>query len=144
MSINQISVFLENRPGTLEGMTQLLADNNIDMRALSIAEAEGFGIARIIVDDVYDTMTVLRDADTVCRIVPAVAVSIPDEPGGLNRVLDVLKEADINIEYMYASLGGKRAGQAYMIFKVQDDKKAEEALKKNGIVPLSQEDISTL
>ncbi len=144
MSIRQISVFLENRPGMLEGMTQLLAENGIDMRALSLAETEGFGIVRIIVDDVYETMTVLKDGDFVAKLTPVIAVAIPDEPGGLNHVLRTLKAANINIEYMYAFLGGKKQDQAYMIFRVHDEKTAADALKKDGIRMVEQEEISEL
>ena len=144
MSIRQISVCLENKPGMLEGMTQLLAENGIDMRALSLAETEGFGIVRIIVDDVYETMTVLKDGDFVAKLTPVIAVAIPDEPGGLNHVLRLFKAAQINIDYMYAFLGGKNVNQAYMIFRVQDDKKASEILKAAGIRIVEQEEISEL
>jgi len=144
MSIRQISVFLENKPGMLEAMTQLLAENKIDMRALSLAEAEGFGIVRIIVDDVYETMTVLKDAEFVCRITPVVAVVIPDEPGGLNNVLTALKDAQINIDYMYAFLGGDNVDHAYMIFRVHDEKAASEALKARGIKLVEQDEIASL
>ena len=144
MSIRQISVFLENRPGMLEGMTQLLAENGIDMRALSLAETEGFGIVRISVDDVYETMTVLKDGDCVAKLTPVIAVAIPAEPGGLKHVLRTLKAANINIEYMYAFLGGKKQDQAYMIFRVHDEKTAADALKKDGIRMVEQEEISEL
>ena len=144
MSIRQISVFLENKPGMLEGMTQLLAENGIDMRALSLAETEGFGIVRIIVDDVYETMTVLKDGEFVANLTPVIAVAIPDEPGGLNHVLRILKAANINIDYMYAFLGGKTQNQAYMIFRVQDEKTASDALRKEGIRLVEQEEISEL
>ena len=108
MNVKQISVFLENTPGSLHAMTTTLARNNIDMRALSISETSDFGIARIIVDDVYKTATVLRDAGYIHNVTPVLGVAIPDTPGGLNQVLLALNEAGINVEYMYAFLGGKR------------------------------------
>ncbi len=144
MSIKQISVFLENKPGTLETMTQLLADNQIDMRAMSLAEAEGFGIVRFIVDDIYETLTVLKDADFICKMTNVVAVSIPDEPGGLNSVLGVFRKAGVNIDYMYAFLGGRNINHAYMIFKVADVETASDVLRKAGIRIVEQEEISAL
>ncbi len=85
MTVNQISVFLENRPGTLTNMTALLAENGIDMRALSLAETNDFGIVRIIVDDVYKAATVLKDGGFVHKLTPVLAVLIPDEPGEIGR-----------------------------------------------------------
>ena len=104
MSVKQISVFLENKPGALSDMTQVLADNGIDMRAFSLAETSDFGIARIIVDDLYKTTTVLKDAGFVHSVSSVLAVAIPDVPGGLNQVLAVLRDENINVEYMYAFL----------------------------------------
>ena len=133
MSVKQISVFLENKPGSLYAMTNVLARNNIDMRALSLAETSDFGIARIIVDDVYKTTTVLKDAGFVNSITPVVGVEIPDVPGGLNKVLQALTDAQINVEYMYAFLHGKKADAAYMVFRVSDPVRAGAALAKRGI-----------
>ena len=88
MTVNQISVFLENKPGTLTAMTGLLAESGVDMRALSLAETNDFGIVRIIVDDVYKATTVLKDGGFIHQLTPVLAVLIPDEPGGLHKVLD--------------------------------------------------------
>ena len=82
MSVNQISVFVGNRPGSLLGMTKVLAEAGIDMRAFSLAETSDFGIARIIVDDLYKTTTVLKDAGFVHTVSSVLAVAIPDMPGG--------------------------------------------------------------
>ena len=142
MTVNQISVFLENRPGTLTNMTALLEENGIDMRALSLAETNDFGIVRIIVDDVYKAATVLKDGGFVHKLTPVLAVLIPDEPGGLHRVLEVLTEAGVNVEYMYAFLGGGDVDHAYMIFRVQDTKAAGAALAAKGIKLVSQDNIS--
>lgn len=142
MTVNQISVFLENRPGTLTNMTALLAENGIDMRALSLAETNDFGIVRIIVDDVYKAATVLKDGGFVHKLTPVLAVLIPNEPGGLHRVLEVLTEAGVNVEYMYAFLGGGDVDHAYMIFRVQDTKAAGAALAAKGIKLVSQDNIS--
>ena len=144
MSVKQISVFLENKPGMLNTMTDVLAKNNIDMRALSLAETNDFGIVRIIVDDVYNATTVLKDAGFVHNVTPVLGVSIPDEPGGLNRVVAVLTDAQINVEYMYAFLGGKDVNHAYMIFRVQDLKAATAALAAKGVKCIDQEEIEKL
>lgn len=144
MSVKQISVFLENKPGVLCTMTDVLAKNNIDMRALSLAETNDFGIVRIIVDNVYAATTVLKDEGFIHNVTSVLGVAIPDEPGGLNRVLAVLSDANINIEYMYAFLGGKNVDHAYMIFRVQDLKAATSALAAKGIQSIDQDEITKL
>jgi len=144
MTVNQISVFLENKPGTLTSMTGLLAQNGIDLRALSLAETNDFGIVRIIVDDVYKAATVLKDAGFVHNLTPVLAVCIPDEPGGLHRVLEELTSAQVNVEYMYAFLGGGDVDHAYMIFRVQDVKKAGAALAAKGIRLVNQDNIAQI
>ena len=144
MSIKQISVFVENKPGSLYALTAVLAQGQIDMRALSLAETKDFGIVRLIVNDVYKTTTLLKDAGYVHSLTPVVGVAIPDVPGGLNRVLQVLTDARVNVEYMYAFLGGKDVDHAYMIFRVADDKAAEAALAARGIQTLTQEQIGAL
>ena len=144
MSIKQISVFVENRPGALNAMTDVLAANNIDIRAMSLAETKDFGIVRIIVDNAYKTTTVLKDAGYVHSVTAVIGVALPDVPGGLNQVLRVLTEADINIEYMYAFLGGKSAAHAYMIFRVENAAAASAVLVSKGIEILEQEDTVNL
>lgn len=143
MTVKQISVFLENKPGRLAEFTDVLSKNNIDMRALSLAEAEDFGIVRIIVDDVYNASTVLKDAGYVFSITKVLAVAIPDEPGGLSRVIRVLGDSSVNVEYMYAFITRKK-GLAYMIFRVADNKRAIEVLQENGIRPVCQDELADL
>ena len=144
MSLKQISVFLENKPGMMYHVSEILAKHNVDMRALSLAETSDFGIVRIIVDDVYKAATALKDEGCIHSITPVIGVAIPDEPGGLHQVLSILQEAGLNIEYMYAFLGGKNADHAYMIFRVQDDKAAVKALGAKGIRCVDQEEIAQL
>ena len=144
MSMKQISVFVENKPGALYALTAVLAQGQIDMRALSLAETKDFGIVRLIVNDLYKTTTLLKDAGYVHSLTPVVGVAIPDVPGGLNRVLQVLTDAKVNVEYMYALLGGKDVDHAYMIFRVADDKAAETALASRGIQVLDQEQVERL
>ena len=132
MSVKQISVFLENKPGELNALTGVLAAHQIDMRALSLSETNEFGIARIIVDRPLDTATVLKDAGYVCTVTSVLAVDIPHVPGGLNQVLICLSEAGINLEYGYAFLGGRKDA-AYMVFRVADNAAATAALQSRGI-----------
>ena len=144
MTVKQISVFLENKPGRLYELTKVLRENQIDMRALNLSETSDFGIARIIASDVYKATTVLKDAGYVNSITPVLAVAIPDVPGGLNRVLQVLADAKENVEYMYAFLGGKDVDHAYMIFRVADPEKAAKALSARGIKLVEQEEMENL
>lgn len=144
MNIKQISVFLENKPGALYAMTGVLAQNQVDMRALSVAETKDFGIVRMIVDDVYKATTVLKEAGYIHSITPVLGVAIPDVPGGLNKVLQVLTDADVNVEYMYAFLGGKKADHAYMVFRVEDNEAATAALAARGIKTVEQDEMDTL
>ena len=141
MSIKQISVFLENKPGALYAMTGVLAQNKIDMRAFSLAETSDFGIARVIVDDVYKTTTVLKDAGYVHNVTPVLGVAIPDVPGGMNKVLQVLTDAKVNVEYMYAFIS-RRKEMAYVILRVDDNGKAAELLQKAAFPLLTEEEIA--
>ena len=140
MSMKQLSVFLENRPGKLYELAKLLADNGIDMRALSIAETKDFGIARLIVSDAYATAQVLKEGQFIAQFSDVLAFAVPDEPGGLYNLLGEFNEAQVNIEYMYAFLGGEK-GRAYMIFRVTDTAAAEKALMERGLKPLTLEEI---
>ena len=144
MSVKQISVFLENRPGCLHEMTKALADANIDLRGLSLAETSDFGIVRLIVDDVIGTANTLKDAGFVASLTDVLAVEVPNVPGGLNRVLEILDGAGVNVEYMYAILGNKKSDTAYMIFRVNDNAKASSALTGSGVKIMGAEDLSAI
>ena len=143
MTVKQISVFLENKPGKLAEFTDVLSDNKIDMRALSLAEAADFGIARVIVDDVYNASTILKDAGYVFSMTKVVAAVIPDEPGGLSHVIKTLGDSGVNIAYMYAFTTPKK-GTACMILRVEDVAKAIEVLQKEGIRQVEQEELTEL
>lgn len=143
MTVKQISIFLENKPGKLAEVTDVLAVNDINLRALSLAEASDFGIVRIIVDDVYNASTVLKDADYVISINKVLAVTVPDTPGGLAKVIRVLGSNGVNVEYMYGFTAQKK-GMANMIFRVEDNQKAIDALVKEGIRPVCQEELENL
>jgi len=143
MAVQQISVFLENRPGGLAEFTKVLSENNIDMRAMCIAETPDFGILRIIVDDVYKTVCTMKEAGYICSVTKVLAVEIPDKPGSLLHTLTVLGENNINLEYSYAFTTRKK-DVAYMILRVNDNEKATEALTGKGIKLVDQEEISKL
>ena len=139
MSVNQISVFLENKPGTLNNMTKVLADHKINIRALSLADTNDFGIVRMLVNNVYEAANVLKEENFIARFTPVLIYAISDEAGSLDKILKAFTESDVNIEYMYAFAGKERA---YMIFKVTDVKKAESLLNTKGLKSLTQEQIS--
>ena len=143
MTAKQISVFLENKPGQLREFAMLLDRHQIDMRALSVAEAEDFGILRLIVDDPYKTACVLREEGYVFSITPVLALEIPDRPGSLVKVLGLLGDNGINLEYTYAFIT-RKAGSAYMIFRVADPKRAAQILCDAGYKPICQNEMADL
>lgn len=130
MKVEQISVFLENKPGSLEHATRVLKENKINIRTLSIAETVDFGILRLIVNDVEKTNKVLKDAGFRVTKTIVVAVEVPDQPGGLHSIMEVLTKEGINVEYMYAFV--EKSGQnAVIIFRFDDPEKAIEVLLKH-------------
>jgi len=141
MSVNQVSVFLENKPGTLKKLTDILAANKINIRALSLADTSEFGIVRMLVNDVYDATNVLKEENFVASVTPVLAYKISDETGSLNKLLQAFEETNINIEYMYAFAG---KNDAFMIFRVKDTKNAESVLKGKGLTSLIQEELSAV
>jgi len=136
MKVEQISVFLENKPGTLEHATGVLKENNINIRTLSMAETADFGILRLIVNDVEKANQVLRDSGFRVSKTPVVAVEVPDKPGGLHSIMEVVSKESINVEYLYAFV--EKSGQnAVIIFRFDNPEKAIEVLMKNNftVVP---------
>ena len=143
MALNQITVFVENKQGTIVDITRILADKGVDLRALSVADTQDFGILRLIVNDTYETACLLKQSGYVFSITPVLAIVIPDETGGLTKVLDILGQNNVNVEYAYAFTSNKTSG-AYMIFRVTDDEQAAKVLKQNGISLINQEEISNI
>ena len=127
MTIVQLSVFLENRAGQLSSVTELLAQNSVDMQALNIAETADYGVLRLIVDAPLKAAALLREQGFIVRETPVVQAPVPDRPGGLNCVLRTIAEAEIDIEYMYSVLG-QRNGLAYMVFRVADVERLDAVL----------------
>ena len=143
MTVKQISVFLENRPGALAEFTNILEMSSIDLRALSLAESEDFGIVRVIVDDPYKTIRILKEEGYICSVTKVIAVEIADKPGSLVKMLNVLGDNNVNLEYSYAFLA-KKANSAFMILRVADNDKAIKVLTQNGIRPICHEDMEGL
>ncbi len=143
MTVKQISVFVENKPGKLAELTDYLHQHDIDMRALSIAETQDFGIVRMIVDDAYKASQVLKESGYVVSITPVLAVEMSDEPGSLYKILKVLGDGGVNLDYTYAFLSQK-AATAYMVLRVENNEKAIEILEKSGIRPVCQDTIAAL
>ena len=132
MTLNQISVFVENKSGALAQITSVLSDGGVNMRALSIAETHDFGVLRFIADDDERAAAVLREAGYVLSLTPVLAVVIRDEPGSFARTLRILADAGIDVEYTYAFLT-PRPGTACMIFRVPDNDAAVKVLTDAGV-----------
>lgn len=143
MTVQQISVFLENKSGQLAEFVDVLRKKGIDMRALSVAETRDFGILRVIVDDPYETACVLKEAGYIFSITQVLAVAVSDEPGSLYHILDLLKENNINLEYTYAFIT-RNKDLAYMIFRVEDNDKAISVLTADNVRLISQEELYEL
>lgn len=140
MSIKQISIFVENKPGKLSAVTALLRDNGIDIRALCIADTKDFGILRLIVSNPDKACEVLKAADCTVTVTNVIAIGISDKPGGLAAAVEVLYGANISVEYMYAFIS-KSDSEAYVILRVQNNETASAALEENGFKVLSPEDV---
>ena len=140
MSIHQISVFLENRSGQLAEITRLLASENVDIRAISIAETSDYGLARMIVDDAQKASSILLQHGDILSMTPVWAVEVPDRPGGLAEVLGVLADSGVDVEYMY-SLFTHREGCAYMVMRVSDDPKFLSTLGERKIKLMTKEQL---
>ena len=139
MSVKQISVFIENKKGALAACTRYIADNGINIRALSIADTQDFGILRIICDDPKETESVLKKGGFISTVTDVLATEIADKPGSMATILEVLADAHVIVEYTYAFLAPD--GHAYMIFRVDDNAVASAALAGAGIKTANQEDL---
>ena len=140
MHIHQISVFLENRAGQLAQITKLLAEAHVDIRAISIAEAADYGLARMIVDDSYKASAILPQHGDILSMTPVWAVEVPDRPSGLADLLEVLAEAHVDVEYMY-SLFTNKDGHAYMVLRISDEPTFLDALGRNQIKVMTKEEL---
>ena len=143
MAVRQISVFMENKVGPLAEITTLLAQHQINMRALSVAETQDFGILRIIVEEPEKAEQVLKDNQIIFRESSVLAVLMEDRPGSMAVVVDQLAQAGIPVEYAYAFIT-RQADNACLILKVKEDEAAEALLEKEGIRSLSEQELNTL
>ena len=143
MKVEQISIFLENKPGGLSEVTRILKENNINIRALSLADTTDFGILRLIVNDVEKAKEKLKSAGLSVGRTTVVALEVPDTPGGLNSILEALSKESINVEYMYAFIqsSGKNA---VIIFRFDNTDRAIEILSSAGFNVLSGEKVYSL
>ena len=143
MAIKQLTVFIENKKGTVVSVTDTLSKNNINLRALSIAETQDFGMLRLIVNNEEDAEKVLADSGYLTKVIDVVGVKIGDEPGKLTAALDVLDKADINVEYLYAFMA-RTEKHAYVVLRVENNDVAEAALTAAGFKMISEADINKL
>ena len=140
MRIRQISIFLENKPGQLSAICRDLADAGINIATLSLADTADFGIVRMIVDDHEKAKDVLAEKGHVVNVREVIAVCVPDRPGGMAEVMQVLDKAGVNIEYSYA-FAFHKGEKAVLVFRFSDNAKAESALKAAGYTTLGEDEI---
>ena len=143
MKIKQISVFLENRSGRLAGVLGILSGVGANIRALSLADTNDFGILRLIVDKTDEALAALKAKNFTVRSTDVLAVEVPDRPGGLQSILEVLSTADVNVEYMYAFVT-RKTEKAVVIFRFEDADEALAALKAAGVSVLDSDTVHEL
>jgi len=143
MTIKQLAILVENKPGKLVEALEALADAKIDLRALSLADTADFGILRVITDKPEEAQSVMQEAGFLVKTNEVIPVSVGDKPGGLVAVLRVLADEGIDVEYIYAFVAHSR-DSAYVILRVTDNNKAIDALKKGNVSILTQEQIYKL
>ena len=143
MAIKQITVFIQNKKGTVASVTDILSKSNVNLRALSIAETQDFGILRLIVNDEATAEAVLRENGYLIKVIDVVGVKIGDEPGKLTAALEVLDKADINVEYLYAFMA-RTEKHAYVVLRVEDNAAAEQTLTAAGFKMITDADINKL
>ena len=143
MAIKQLTVFVQNQKGTVVAVTDILSKNNINLRALSIAETEDLGILRLIVNDEKAAEKVLSENGYLIKVIDVIGVKIGDAPGKLTSALGVLDKADINVEYLYAFMA-RTEKHAYVVLRVEDNAVAEAALADAGFKLITDADICKL
>ena len=145
MYIHQISVFIENKPGNIADFTNFLAKNEIDMRAFQIADSSDYGIIRIITDDPFNTLTLLKDNNWICKLTPVIGIKLPDKPGAMANAMSILASENIGVDYVYAFLA-RGTDDALMVFRVKDEETDNVArlLAKSGMKIVDQEDLANM
>ena len=143
MAIKQLTVFVQNQKGAVVSVTDILSKNNVNLRALSIAETQDFGILRLIVNDEATAERVLKENGYLIKVIDVLGVKIGDEPGKLTAALGVLDKADINVEYLYAFMA-RTEKHAYVVLRVEDNAVAEKVLAEAGFKMITDADINKL
>jgi hypothetical protein len=143
VKVEQISIFLENKSGRLADVTRILGEGGINIRALTLADTSDFGILRLIVNDSTRALEILKEAGFTVGRTEVIAIEVPDRPGGLADILDLIGEKGINVEYMYAFVE-KSGDNAVVIFRFDDLEQAVEMLQKEGVKILPREKVGSL
>ncbi|MFH0813698.1 MAG: ACT domain-containing protein [Pseudomonadota bacterium] len=136
--IKQVTVQVENKPGKLSTISELLGEEHVNIRGIALSETADFSVVRFIADFPEKAYNVLSSHNFMARITQVIAVEVPDHPGGLNAILKPFRENNINVHYLYAHLG-KKHNNPIIIFRVDDEEKALEVLKKNWVTVLGEE-----
>ena len=139
--MKQVSIFIENKTGSLSTVCKVLADGGINLRALSIADTQDFGILRVIVENTEKAMEILKKNGYICKTNSVLAVEIPDQPGAMASIMDIVSVPGVSVEYAYAFASHKANDSAYMIFRVSGYDKAKEVLEAAGIHLLTKEEL---
>jgi len=140
MLIKQISIFIPNKKGSLARLTEILVRHNIDIRAIAVFDTAEYGILRIVVDDPDRALEILNKEGIVAKVSKVIAVEPEDKPGSLNQIFSILRDADINIEYIYSFIMRKRE-MPYVVLKVDNQEKAVDVLTAHGINVVNKEEI---
>ncbi len=140
MAISQISVFVENKPGRMAKITGVLAECGVDIRALSLADTNDFGILRMIVDQPDKAVACLKEANITASITQVIGIGITDKPGEFSKALEKLGAVGIDVEYMYAFLS-RDSGKAFVILRVKEIEQATEVLRQNGVTILEAQQV---
>ncbi|MDE5565339.1 MAG: ACT domain-containing protein [Oscillospiraceae bacterium] len=143
MTAQQLSIFMENKPGQLVKVTQTLAEAGIDIRAMSLADTKDFGIVRMIVSDCAKAQVLMREKGFMSTITQVMCIAMNDQPGGLEAVTELLAQEQVNIDYLYACITviGKNA---YIVMHVDNEQKADEVLTKAGVRTVTTEELANL
>ena len=143
MKLKQVSIFLENKKGRLWNALSILRESGMNIRALSIADTSEFGILRIIVPDPKKAKEALEAGNFVVKITDVIAVEVPDTPGGLEGILEILNKSNTNVEYIYAFVE-KKGEKAVVVLRTEDIDEGITALKEGGAVVLPPEEVYEL
>ena len=146
MFIKQVSIFLENKAGTMKELTELLGRSGVDMLALSVADTQSFGIVRIIIgsEQIDPALKLLRENGYIAKVNNVICAEVADRPMGLSEVLAVIDEAGLSVEYMYSFLRGTANGQAHMILRLSDGERGVKLFQMHEVRMLSQEDVDNM